>query len=61
MNILRNIKKKYRRNVRLNFYKITNIFSECKRWRGYTTHLLRLILPELLKSIDKIIYLDGDT
>ena len=59
--MLRTIKKKYKENIRLNFYVITNIFSECAKWRGYTVHYFRLLLPELLPNINKIIYLDGDS
>ena len=61
---IKNLKKKYQNKCSINFINMTNFrFKNAllsKRIQTISTYY-RLILPDILPNIDKIIYLDGDT
>ena len=55
--------QKLNNNSNFFFYKVKNIFKSWKTDRKEMPEatFYRILLPDLIKNIDKIIYLDGDT
>lgn len=64
INKLKYFEEKYQRKCSINLFNMTNFKFQNARLSGHiqtNAAYYRLVLPNLLPNIDKIIYLDGDT
>jgi len=64
INKLKHFEKKYQNKCSINLFNMTNFKFENARLSGHIQTIAayyRLILPDLLPNINKIIYLDSDT
>ena len=60
IKIFESLKKKY--DVRINYYLIPKIFYNFRKWRmGTDSIYYKLLIPMIFPSLERILYLDGDT